>query len=689
MVTQRKKSQCRSFKKKRKKQRTRKNTKKRSYNRRKNTKNTKRRVVRRSIHTPLAPRKGKKMIGGSWKRKYNAFGTLKKELAEGEYGEVYLVEPVELDTGGIQWGGSGEWLSETCWQHLEKTSLGIPAEYILKVQLAEKDDLERPFREIIILTHLTAIRNPFSPAMFLRPAILGDEIIIGMEVCEMVLADFQKTAIRDPKATIEMVAMGILRGLDFLHKQCIIHRDIKPANIGVNPQKIKTAHGVKILDFGVATIHTESRKLEYLGELDIIPDAQERNKLKDAEVSCNAYTRWWRPPEVCLIYGKEIIHKYGYQAKDWLENNGWCCKKLPSQLKMYGYKADIWAAGCCIAELFMKSSLYLLPAPTEKSQTLLCINLSLHIEEDGVQYLTEGKETQDRIFGDDVVKMAVEAREERPGRQRDGKIKSLYEFIGKDIKNEYKHGWADEFLSKHVAPLLKFNPEKRLSAEEALQEYGYPLYKSAIRPGGKDVFSEKMLDLLCWDCREFNRETKYDKRESIPWNIRKLNEDLNELIKTESHALSVLDEGNLERELAMTEEMRNRVKAAGALVALGNATDLGCPCPEEYPICTPWWHLWAGGWCYKRDNGKVYPNKKEHKGKCGVEFNCTRDYDPLLVPEDERVEQGRMDAVSNEDPAPVVGQLHESLESHAPRLMEDQPPVYPVAPKLVDVSVDT
>jgi hypothetical protein len=64
------------------------------------------------------------------------------------------------------------------------------------------------------------------------------------------------------------------------------------------------------------------------------------------------------------------------------------------------------------------------------------------------------------------------------------------------------------------------------------------------------------------------------------------------------------------------------------LRAQRSAVNLGCSCPKkEYPICTPWWHPYAGGWCYKEENGKkVYPDKAVHKGDCGVSYNCTMDY---------------------------------------------------------------
>ena len=43
------------------------------------------------------------------------------------------------------------------------------------------------------------------------------------------------------------VALGVLHGLEALHRQGLVHRDLKPSNIFLTP------HGVKLLDFGLTT----------------------------------------------------------------------------------------------------------------------------------------------------------------------------------------------------------------------------------------------------------------------------------------------------------------------------------------------------------------------------------------------------------------------------------------------------
>jgi eukaryotic-like serine/threonine-protein kinase len=74
----------------------------------------------------------------------------------------------------------------------------------------------------------------------------GGELFIAMELLEgEVLADRLRHGAMSPADTLP-VARGILAALAALHSQTIVHRDLKPSNVFL------TAHGVKLLDFGLA-----------------------------------------------------------------------------------------------------------------------------------------------------------------------------------------------------------------------------------------------------------------------------------------------------------------------------------------------------------------------------------------------------------------------------------------------------
>jgi len=74
----------------------------------------------------------------------------------------------------------------------------------------------------------------------------GGELFIAMELLEgEVLADRLRRGPMSPADTLP-VALGILAALSALHSRTIVHRDLKPSNVFL------TAHGVKLLDFGLA-----------------------------------------------------------------------------------------------------------------------------------------------------------------------------------------------------------------------------------------------------------------------------------------------------------------------------------------------------------------------------------------------------------------------------------------------------
>ena len=74
----------------------------------------------------------------------------------------------------------------------------------------------------------------------------GDELFIAMELLE---GESLAERLRRGPLTVSQakpVALGILAALSALHARGIIHRDLKPSNVFL------TAHGVKLLDFGLA-----------------------------------------------------------------------------------------------------------------------------------------------------------------------------------------------------------------------------------------------------------------------------------------------------------------------------------------------------------------------------------------------------------------------------------------------------
>ena len=88
------------------------------------------------------------------------------------------------------------------------------------------------------------------------------ELFLAMELLqgESLAARIARGAMAIPE--VASVAIGMLGGIEALHKQGLIHRDLKPSNIFLTP------HGVKLLDFGL-TCTTQSLADETLARLTI------------------------------------------------------------------------------------------------------------------------------------------------------------------------------------------------------------------------------------------------------------------------------------------------------------------------------------------------------------------------------------------------------------------------------------
>ncbi|XP_064408495.1 cyclin-dependent kinase 4 isoform X2 [Latimeria chalumnae] len=105
-----------------------------------------------------------------------------------------------------------------------------------------------------------------------------------------------------PADTIKDLMRQFLKGLEFLHLNCVVHRDLKPENILV------TSRGeVKLADFGLARTYSCHMALTPV-----------------------VVTLWYRSPEV-------LLH-------------------LP-----YATSVDMWSAGCIFAEMFRRNMIGLPP----------------------------------------------------------------------------------------------------------------------------------------------------------------------------------------------------------------------------------------------------------------------------------------------------------------------------------------
>lgn len=93
----------------------------------------------------------------------------------------------------------------------------------------------------------------------------GVEVCVLMEFCDggsldAISHQIQKKGQRVSEKVVGKVAIGILRGLDYLHSKKVVHRDIKPSNILLTRKGV-----VKLCDFGVSGDLVQSEAKTFLG----------------------------------------------------------------------------------------------------------------------------------------------------------------------------------------------------------------------------------------------------------------------------------------------------------------------------------------------------------------------------------------------------------------------------------------
>lgn len=164
----------------------------------------------------------------------------------------------------------------------------------------------------------------------------GQHLVLALEFC---VVDAGKLVRKSkgglPEPIAKRMAMDILLGLDYCHRNFILHRDVKPGNLLVTP-----AGRTVLSDFGLARI-------------DIRNFARANNGKASEEMSEHADT------VVVRRVPKEAVAKYEETPYTNQVSTRWY--KSPELLfgaKDYGPMIDIWAAGCVIAELVKGQPLF-------------------------------------------------------------------------------------------------------------------------------------------------------------------------------------------------------------------------------------------------------------------------------------------------------------------------------------------
>lgn len=229
-----------------------------------------------------------------------------------------------------------------------------------------------------------------------------------------------------PAKTIKSILYQLLQGLVYLHKNWVMHRDLKPANIMVT-----SAGKVKIGDLGLARLFYKPLQSLFSGDKVVV-------------------TIWYRAPE--LLLGS----------------------------RHYTPAVDLWAVGCIFAELLSLRPIF------KGEEAKMDSKKTVPFQRNQMQKIVEivGMPSADRwplltAMPDYAQLSSLAAGNSRFHRPQG--LETWYQSILKN--NQYPPGPGPDNPGQEgfqlLQQLLEYDPQKRLTAEKALQ---HPYFSTHGKP---------------------------------------------------------------------------------------------------------------------------------------------------------------------------------------------------------------
>ena len=202
---------------------------------------------------------------------------------------------------------------------IKKKQGKLGQEYVaLKVAEIESTDDHLMFqREVCLLQQLSPHPNIVSLEHY---TLYNKTFYLVFEMMSTDLNKFIYPSSSDKRwylsdVAIQFLYREIMQGIEYLHSKGVIHRDLKPANIliDINPETCEFS-AIKIADFGLSTVLPDIEKEEAANYPRV-----------ERQMSVVVYSYWYRPPEIYMNDEEKTT--------------------------LYGCSADMWAAGCILAEV--------------------------------------------------------------------------------------------------------------------------------------------------------------------------------------------------------------------------------------------------------------------------------------------------------------------------------------------------